>query len=114
MGMNRIKLAFRERSVPPSELHRNIIKPTRRKTAIEMPHSRNNHSHDWHLDVGPGLIENKEVETLLLGDAHAFSNLLAGVHTPEHRPRARLDCWLVAWGEKRVVMQTQRCRTIEA
>jgi len=62
MGVNWIELVFRQRPVSQSELYRNIVKPARPEAAIEMPHSRNDHSDDRDVDVGARLIEDEEIE----------------------------------------------------
>ena len=67
MGVNRIELVFRQRPVSQSELYRNIVKSARPEAAIEMPHSRNDHSDDRDIDVGARLIEDEEIEALSLG-----------------------------------------------
>ncbi len=48
-----------------------------------MPQSRNDDPNDRSLDVRPRLVENEEIETLTLGDAHARSYLLIGVEKAE-------------------------------
>src|SRR6516162_452082 len=91
LGVKRIELAFRQRSVLPSELDRHIVKPARCEAAIEMPQSRNDHSGDRDPDVGARLIEHKEVEARALGEVHARSHLLACVETAELRANVRPD-----------------------
>src|SRR3974390_1249243 len=108
MGMKRIYFVFRQRSVAQSELNRNIIEPARREAAIEMPHSRNDYPHNWNVDVGARLIEDKEVEALPLGQTHAGNHLLARVETADLRAKARLDRWIVAWRQKGMVLYAQR------
>src|SRR5438552_8703330 len=88
LGVKRIELVFRQRPVSQPELYRNIVKPAGREAAIEMPHSRNDHSDDRDLDVGPRLIKNEEVEALLLGDAHTSIHLL--VHIKAAKLRAEV------------------------
>src|SRR6476469_2382103 len=48
-----------------------FLKAARCETAIEMPQSRNDHSDDRDLDVGPGLIEDEEIEACASGDIDA-------------------------------------------
>src|SRR5215475_8528709 len=67
MGKNGIDLVFRQRPIPPPELHGNVVEPAGRETAIEMAQSRNDHPHDRNIDIGPRLIEDEEVEALLHG-----------------------------------------------
>ena len=114
MGVKRIELVFRQRPVPQSQLYRNIVKPARREAAIEVPHSRNDHSDDRDVDVGPRLIKDEEVEALSLGVTHAGGHLLARVETAELRAEARLDHRIVAWRQKRMVTQAQRSETVKA
>ncbi len=83
MGVSRIELVFRKRPVSPAELDRNIVKPARRETAIEMPQSRNDHPDDRDLDVGTRLIEHQEIEAGSLGKRYAGGHLPAGVELVE-------------------------------
>ncbi len=79
MGKKRREFAFRQRLISQSEFHRNIVKPARCEAAIEMPQSRNDHSDDGDLDVGPRLIEDEEIETCAPGDIDAGQHLVARV-----------------------------------
>jgi hypothetical protein len=56
MGVRRIELVLRQRPVAQSELHRDIVKPTRGEAAIEMPQSRYDHPNHRDIDVGARLI----------------------------------------------------------
>ena len=85
MGVDRIELAFRYRLIPQSELDRNIVKPAGREAAVEMPQPRNGHANDRHLNVGAGVIENKEIMPRSLGDLDAGQHLLACVELTELR-----------------------------
>src|ERR1700732_1058885 len=114
MGVNRIELVFLERPVAQSELYRNIVKPARRETAIEMPQSRNDHSDDRDLDVGARLIEDEEVEARLLGEAHACRHLLARVEMAELRGDVRLDQRISAWRQVGMVPQAQWSGAVKA
>src|SRR5262249_39528310 len=89
--MKRIELAFRQRSVSPSELDRDIVKPPRCEAAIEMPQSRDDHSGDRDLDVEARLIEDEEIEARALGQVHAGGHLLARVEIAELRAKVRSD-----------------------
>src|SRR5271170_5341012 len=97
MGVNRVEFVFRQRLVAQSELYRNIVKPARRETAVEMPQSRNDHPDDRDVDVGTRLIEDEEIETCLLGKAHAGGHLFARIEMVELRAQARLDLRIAAW-----------------
>ncbi len=81
MRENRVEFVFRERPLTPSELYRNIVEPPGRETAVEVPQSGNDHSDDRNLDVGARLIEDKEIETLSLGNFHAGVHLLVRIET---------------------------------
>ena len=83
MGMNRIERVFRQRPVSQSELYRNIIKPARPEAAIEMPHSRNDHSDDRDVDVWARLIEDEEIEALSLGGMDTGGYLFVRFETVE-------------------------------
>src|SRR5262245_34113247 len=107
MGMNGIELVLRQRPVSQSELYRNIVKPARREAAIEMPHSRNDHSHHRDANVGARLIEHKEIKALLLGDAHASAHLLAYLETAKLRLGTQLEHRKVAWRQIGMVFQAQ-------
>src|SRR6516162_2306197 len=91
LGVKRIELAFRQRSVLPSELDRHVVKSARCEAAIEIPQSRNDHSGDRDPDVGARLIEDEEVEARALGEVHARGHLLARVETAELRAKVRSD-----------------------
>jgi len=79
MRKERREFAFRQRPIQQSELYRNIVKPARGETAIEMPQSRRDHPDDGDLDVGPRLIEDEENQTPTAGDVDAGVDLLARV-----------------------------------
>src|SRR5271154_1134551 len=89
LGVNRIEIAFRHRPVKPSELDRDVVKPAGREATIEMPQSRNDYAHDWDLDVGTRLIEDKEIETQSFDEVHAGHHLLALVEAAELRVQIR-------------------------
>ena len=114
MGVNWIELVFRQRPVSQSELYRNIVKPARREAAIEMPHSRNDHSDDRDLDVGACLIEDEEIEARSLGEAHAGRHLLARVETAELRAEVRLDRRIAARRQIGMVLQAQWSGAVKA
>src|SRR5215831_17109199 len=107
MGMNGIEFILPEWSVSQSELYRDIIKASGCEAAVEVPQSRNDHSHHWDLNVGTRLIEHKEIKALLPGDAHAGVHLLAHVETAELRARTQLHRWKVAWRQIGMVLQAQ-------
>ena len=79
MRVNWVEFAFLQRLIAQSKPHRNIVKPTKPEAAIEMPQSRNNHSHDRRLDVGTRLIEDEEIEARLLCEGDAGRHLFACV-----------------------------------
>ena len=83
MGVNWIELVFRQRPVSQSKLYRNIVKPARPEAAIEMPHSRNDHSDDRDVDVGARLIEDEEIEALSLGGMDTGGHLFVRFETVE-------------------------------
>jgi len=70
-----------------------------------MPQSWNDHSDDRDVYIGPRLIEDEEVKTLSFGKMHASGHLLACVETAERRAEGWLDRWMVAWGQKGMVLQ---------
>ena len=112
--MNWIELGLRQWPLSKSELYRNIVKPARREAAIEMPHSRNDHSDDRDVDVGARLIEDEEIEPLSHGETHARGHLLVSVETVELRAEAWLDCRIVAWRQKVMVPQAHWSGAIKA
>src|SRR5262245_11188160 len=89
LGVKRIELVFRQRPVPPSELHRHIVEPARREAAVEMPQSWNDYPDDRDLDVGTRVIEDEEIETRALGEVYAGYHLLALVELAELRAEVR-------------------------
>src|ERR1700739_3837836 len=112
--MNGIEFILRERPVSQSELDRNIIKAAWREAAIEMPQSRNDHSHHRDIDVGARLIERQEIEACLLGRAHAGAHLVAGTETAKLRSRTELNHRLVAWRQEGMVLQAEWSGAVEA
>ena len=50
-----------------------------------MSQSWNDHSDDWHVYIGPRLIEDEEVKALSFGKMHASGHLFACVETAECR-----------------------------
>ena len=46
---------------------------------MEMPQSRNDHPDNWHLNVGPGLVEHEEIEPKAPGELDASQHLLAPI-----------------------------------
>src|ERR1700722_6357210 len=94
MGQKRREFGFQARPIQPSELYRNIVKPARSEAAIEMPQSRNDHSDDVDLNVGPRLIEDEEIEAGSPGDVDAGVYLRTRiVDRAEFRAEAR-------WGRR--------------
>src|ERR1700719_1942190 len=79
MREKRSEFAFQPRPISQSKFYRNIVKSPRRETAIEMPQSGNDHPDDRDLNVGPRLIEHKEIEARAPGDVDAGIYLLARV-----------------------------------
>src|SRR5258706_3140714 len=101
MGEKRSEFVFQKRPISQSEFHRNIVKSARSEAAIEMPQSRNDHSDDRNLDVGPRLIEDEEVEARARGDVDAGVDLLAPVVERAELPaRVRLDRRMVTLRQK--------------
>ena len=105
-GRNGVSSLSGDRPIPQSELDRNIVKPAGPKAAIEMPQAGNDHPDDRDLDVGPGLIEDEEIEARAPGDIDAGVDLVAGVVEqagqgvrigPRHRS--------AAWRQERIVLQ---------
>src|SRR5258708_39863569 len=108
MGEKRSELVFQQRPISPSEFDRNIVKSARYEAAIEMPQSRNDHSDDRNLDVGPRLIEDEEVEARARGDVDAGVDMLARVvERAELRAGVRLDLRMVTRRQKGIVLQPQ-------
>src|SRR6187399_2051639 len=79
-----------------------------------MPQSRNNHSNDRDLDVGPGLVEDEEIEACAPGDIDAGEHLIARVvDGTDMCAAARLHRRTAAWRQKGMVPQPQRREAIE-
>jgi hypothetical protein len=89
--VKRIEFAFRQRPIAPTQLYRNVVQPPRTEAAIEVPQSWYDNSNHRHLDVGAGLLENKEIKANLLGEVHASHHLLAAVEMAEARAKFRLN-----------------------
>src|SRR3974390_2838599 len=80
-----MELVSRQRLIPPSQLHWDIVKAAGREAAIEMPQSGNDHPHDRDLDVWPGLIEDEKIKAHTLCEIHAGAHLGARVEPAELR-----------------------------
>src|SRR5580704_14875320 len=114
MGEKRREFALQPRPIQQSELYRNIVKPARCEAAIEMPQSRNDYPDDGHFDVGPGLIEDEEIEARASSDIDAGDDLIAGVvERAELHVGARLGRWIAARRQKGMVLQTQWIGAVE-
>src|SRR5580692_11803943 len=105
MRMKRIEVAFRDRRMAQSEFYRHVVKPAGPETAIEMPQARNDHADHRRLDVGPRLVEHKEIEARPLGDIDAGQRLRAGVETAEVPAEIRPHRRLAVWDQVRMVLQ---------
>src|SRR5665213_457547 len=79
MWKKRRQFGFRQRPVAQSEFYLNVVKPARTEAAVEMPQSRNDHSHNGNLDVGPGLVEDQKIETGAPRNIDAGEHLVAGI-----------------------------------
>src|SRR4051795_11097345 len=108
MRVNRIELAFRRRPVAQPERYRNVIKPARRETAIEMPQPRNDHPRDRDIDVGARLIEDEEVEARAPDSLYAGRHLLARVETAERQAGAGLDRRTARRAQIGMILQAER------
>src|SRR5258707_11246594 len=115
MGEKRSEFVFQKRPISQSEFHRNIVKSARSEAAIEMPQSRNDHSDDRDLDVGPRLIEDEEIEARARGDVDAGVDLLARVvERAELRAGVRLGLRMATRRQKGIVLQPQWSGAVEA
>src|SRR5258706_15429254 len=115
MGEKRSEFVFQKRPISQSEFHRNIVKSARCETAIEMPQSRNDHSDDRDLDVGPRLIEDEEIEARAPGNIDAGVDVLARVvERTDLGAGARLDRRIATWRQKGMVAQAQWGGAVEA
>jgi hypothetical protein len=76
MRVNGIKVAFRNRAVAQSTLHRHVVKPAGREAAIEMAQPGRDHPDHRDADVEGGLIEHHEIETGFRSEPHAGIDLL--------------------------------------
>jgi hypothetical protein len=115
MREKRSEFAFQPRPVEQSEFYRNIVKSPRRETAIEMPQSRNDYSNDRDLNVGPRLIEDKEIEACAPGDVDAGIYLLARVvERADFQAGTRLHRRIAAWRQKGMVLHAQWSGAVEA
>src|SRR5258708_13372878 len=80
-----------------------------------MPQSGNDLSDDRDLDVGPGLIEDEEIEACAPGDIDAGEHLIARVvDRTDICAGARLDRRMAAWRQKGMVPQAQWRKAVEA
>src|SRR5215831_3610735 len=79
-----------------------------------MPQSGNDDSDDRHLNVRTNLIEDEEVQTDLLGEAHASAHLFARVEIAKLRAEVRRDQWLSAWRQIGKILQAQWSGAVKA
>src|SRR4051812_41770655 len=92
----RIQRALRNRAITKSELDGNIVQPPGREAAIEVPHSGDDHPDNRRPDVGPGLVQHDEIETLLLDELDAGDHLRSVVEMAEIGPGGGWDRSIVA------------------
>src|ERR1700692_4883867 len=108
MGEKRREFALQPRPIEQSEFYRHIVKAGGCEAAIEMPQSRNDDPDDGHFDVGPGLIEDEEIETRAISDIDAGDDLIARVvERAELQVGTRLDRRIATRHQKGMVLQTQ-------
>ena len=100
-----VEFLFLERLFEPPELDRNIVKPARSETAIEMPQSRHDDSYNRHLDVGARLIEDEEIEALPLSYRHAGRHLLVRFQVTELRIELCFQHFAVARQEEGMIRE---------
>src|SRR3954471_10531472 len=110
----RIQRALRNRAITKSDLDGNIVQPAGREATIEVPHSGDDHPDNRHPDVGPGLVQHDEIETLLLDELDAGDHLLSVVEMAEIGPGGGRDRSIVAWQEVGMLVQPPRARAVRA
>src|SRR5215212_9069095 len=110
----RIQLALRNRVITKSDLDGNIVQPAGREATIEVPHSGDDHPDNGHPDVGPGLVQHDEIETLLLDELDAGDHLRSVVEMAEIGPGGGRDPSIVAWQEVGMLVQPPRARAVGA
>src|SRR5436190_18755372 len=89
LRMERIELVLQERAVAPAHFHRHVIEPALGEPAIEMAQAGDDHTHHRHLNIGPGLVENKEVESLSSSNIHGSRDLFVRGELTELGARSR-------------------------
>src|SRR4029077_9061955 len=62
MGEELGEFTFRYRSVSKAKFYRDVIKPARSETAVEVTQSGNDHPNDGYLHVGPRHVEDEKIE----------------------------------------------------
>ena len=65
--MERIQIGFPQRPFAQAQFDRHIIETPGSETAIDMPHSGHDHPDNGNVDVGPGLVENEEIQAKTRG-----------------------------------------------
>src|SRR5689334_11022632 len=71
------QLVFPERFIEQAHPHRDIVRPAWREALVEMSHTGREHAHHGHADIGPGLVEQEEIEAGARGYLDAGFDLLA-------------------------------------
>ena len=79
VGQKRREFMFWQRPLQHAQPHWNVIKPSMREAAVEMPQPRNNYPDHRNGDIGPGLVENQKIEPSLARDLDAGIDLFARV-----------------------------------
>src|SRR5436853_6607527 len=108
------EFAFRQRSIEQSKLYRNVIKPARPETAVEMPQARNDHPRHWDLDVRSGLVEHEEIITRPSGNLDAGIDLIARVVERDIDAEFRHNNRLARRDQEWIIFQTQGREAVEA
>src|SRR5262245_25082269 len=114
MRVDRIEIAFQGRLVQPSEIDRNVIKPTGCEAAIEVPQSGDGHANDRNLDIGAGVVKKEEIEARSVDNVDAGQHLFARVEMAELRAKTRLKGRVAIWGQIGVVFEPQWRNAVES
>src|SRR4030095_13098876 len=99
-------------AIQQSKPHGNVVKPARRKAAIEMPQAWNEHSNDRDLNVGPRLVEHEEIVTCLGRDLDTGIHLIARIVVNLEVGSRRNDR-LFARDQEWMIFQAQRIDTVK-
>src|SRR5437868_14553181 len=114
MREERREFAFRQGSIEQPKFYRNVVKPARPETAVEVPQAGDDHPRHRDFDVRSGLIEHEEIITRPAGNLDAGIDLIARVVERDMDDKFRRNGRTVRGDEERIILQAHRGDALEA